>query len=353
VDFDAALDVLIEASLLEEGEGDRFHFHDLVRLHAREQAGDDRSAITRRIVQWYLTRTQAADRAVLGPRLRLAHPAASWASGEEFARPDEALGWLEAERLNLLAAVRAASDNQWYELVWPFCEALWALYDNRAHLADELEAARLGVAAARHLGDRPAEARMRNQVARALLRSGDARAASSEASAASWVAEGCGNRRVAAAVIETGGVIQLERGEYAAAIAAFGRARDVHDAEGNRRGVAMQRYQLGKALIGAGRPDEAMTELDAALRAMREIGHVLTQGKIEIYRGEAFAAREQRVEAVGAATRALEILASHPVPRLEVRALELLASVTDDPDVAEACRQRVRALQAAAHPTGT
>ena len=61
-----AADALVERSLLTEVADRRYRHHDLLSLHARQLAGrmDDevsRLACTRRMVEWYLDRTAAAD----------------------------------------------------------------------------------------------------------------------------------------------------------------------------------------------------------------------------------------------------------------------------------------------------
>ena len=61
----ALLDVLAAASRLEETAEGRFRFHDLVRLHAREQVQaepeQERTAAVAGAVEWYLTQAVAAD----------------------------------------------------------------------------------------------------------------------------------------------------------------------------------------------------------------------------------------------------------------------------------------------------
>lgn len=356
------VEVLLEASLLEEVGADRYRFHDLVRLHARARAREA-GETGRPIVEWYLARAKAADRAALGRRLRLADDPGEGAGSEEgagppagegpvFERPADAAGWLERERANLLAAVRLAADEGWDALVWQFGEALWALYDNRAHLADELEVARLGVAAARRCGNRPAEARMHNQVVRALLRAGELDAAAEAVPVALEAAAECGHHRVESAVIESAGLVRLRRGDHDAAIAAFRRSREINAAAGNRRGVAMQTYHLGTALGEAGRYAAAAGELARAMAGMVEIGDELSQAKVGIRLGAVLPRLDRPAEAVDALGRALAILAVRDEPRREATALELLADLQPDPEEAGRYRRRARSLRGVLPETG-
>jgi hypothetical protein len=59
------LDTLVGANLLQEGQGNRYQFHDLIRLHARSKAHEDESdsgrrAAFERLTDWYL-KTAVAD----------------------------------------------------------------------------------------------------------------------------------------------------------------------------------------------------------------------------------------------------------------------------------------------------
>jgi tetratricopeptide (TPR) repeat protein len=394
-DAASTIELLTEASLLEEfaspGTQDRFRMHDLVRAHAAARAGN-LPEVTRTVVDWYLSRAKAADWAVFGRRLRLAEPTtppappapaapaaaaappapaapaaaavppalpvpaaprdAQPATPAEagFGSPAEALAWLETERVNLVAAVREASGQGWDEAVWQFGEALWALFDNRRHPADELEVARLGVAAGRRLGNLPAEARMRNQVVRALLRAGEIAGAAEEAAAARKVAAGCGHRRIESAVIESYGLVRMAQGDHEAATEAFEAARTINAELGNPRGVALQSYHIGLALSAAGRHEEAVAEFDRAMEIATDIGDELTQAKIGTRLGAACLALGRRDQAASALLRALELLADRDMPGREATALDLLAEAAAEGQDAEALRERARSLRATPAP---
>lgn len=342
---EAAVEALLEASLLEETGEDRYRFHDLVRLHAVALAdeADGAAATRRRIVDWYLGRAQAADWSIMGRRLRIAPiPEATG-----FADAAEALNWLEAEQANLIATVRVAMEQGWYEVVWRLVEALWAFYDNRLHHADELEVAGLGVRAARECRDLPAEAKMRHQLVRALLRANEVERAGPQARTALEVAESSGNQRVASMLIETSGFVRLAQGDHEAAVEAFERSRTINARMDNPRGVGLQSLHLGIAHRAAGRPADALAELLRAMRVMTEIGDELSQGKVGIELGETYLELGRRGEAVEALSRAVAIATSRALPRWQVRALDGLAVATSDPELAARCREAAGAVRAA------
>ncbi|MFI9811236.1 AfsR/SARP family transcriptional regulator [Saccharothrix variisporea] len=104
------LDTLVHANLVERADG-RYRFHDLLRLFAADQpvAPDERRAAARRLLRWYLGAAGRADRA-LAPG-RQAVPDEHPVDGPAFATQRAALAWFDAERENLVAAVRHAADE--------------------------------------------------------------------------------------------------------------------------------------------------------------------------------------------------------------------------------------------------
>ncbi|MFD1547594.1 tetratricopeptide repeat protein [Nonomuraea guangzhouensis] len=338
-DPERALDLLLDASLVEELDGDTYRFHDLVRLHAarcarRVDPPEAREAALRRVAEWYLRQVAAAD-AAMGPRLRLADHRLP-ATDRPFATPGAALDWLEKERANVLALLRAAAALEWDELVWQLAEALWPLYHARKHYADWIETNRLGVAAALRCGDRAVEARMRNQVARAQLELGETDQARAELVRAHQAAREAGEPRMEAVVLESLGQVALARELPDDAITHFAAALAVHEGLGNPRGVGMQSYHLGLAHSRAGRYDAAIAAFDRALALMTDVGDELSQGKIHLVLGEAHRELGHRPQALRSARTAADIMRERRIPAKETRALELLADLADDRESAEA-----------------
>ncbi len=110
---------LRDASLLLEVSGDRLAMHDLLREYAvglslGEDAADARRIASRRLLAWYLGRTEAAAK-VLYPTA-LALDAAG--TPHTFVDAGEATGWLEAEQDNLRAAVEDALCSGQHDLAY-------------------------------------------------------------------------------------------------------------------------------------------------------------------------------------------------------------------------------------------
>lgn len=342
------LAILTDANLVEDVGPDRYRLHDLVRLHARfraerEQTTAGRNRVLRRFVRWYLLGAAMADRAVLGDRWRLAEfKSDQWTIRFD---PASAMDWFDTERENLLEAVRASARSQWHDLVWKFCEALWAYYHSRKHLADWIETHELGVEAARQVKSRVVETRMLNQLARAHLELRDFDAAAAELNRALEAATLSGVRQAEAVVHESRGILARERGEYPAAIDAFRTSLRINEAIKNKRGMAIESYHLGDVLCQAQRYEEALTALDVASRTADQIGDEMTAGRIHIVLGSVFRKLDRFDDARRSLSSATTTMRKRNQPIKEAQALEELVFVarkTHDDMLANSSTDRLK-----------
>jgi DNA-binding SARP family transcriptional activator len=112
---ESLLERLVDAQLLETPSAGRYRLHDLLRLYARELAVREhaepvRAAILSRALGFYVGTAWRCFALLRPGDRRLERADARWAgSGLDFADAISALDWLEAERPNLLAAVRQAA----------------------------------------------------------------------------------------------------------------------------------------------------------------------------------------------------------------------------------------------------
>jgi tetratricopeptide (TPR) repeat protein len=266
------LDALTGASLLEETPADRFRFHDLVRLHAREHAAEaetdtERHAVISRSVDWYLASAVAADLVVirdrwqlggLYDRARLGQPA--------FASPAQALGWLESELPGLLAAVDTAHSKGLHEQAWQLCEALWGLFVYRRHFRQWISSHEVGLASAQASGDRRAEARMRDQLGFAYLSLHRYPQAQEQFTEACRLAAQARHRLGEAAPMEHLGLAELAMGHPDEALPYFVQVRETYEDLGRVRGAALAARHIGEAHRDAGRYAEAAHALAEARR---------------------------------------------------------------------------------------
>ncbi|MEE1799985.1 tetratricopeptide repeat protein [Streptomyces sp. JV176] len=321
------LDELIEANLVEDIGPDTCRFHDLVRIHARDRAvaddtGAAREEALRRVCDWYLRTATEAQRRLTPAQftLRSAYsPTSQPGTGPEseplplpYADDVGALGWLDAHRMNLMAAVRTSAERGWYATAWQLVDALWPLFLRLRHYDLWIEAHEIGRDAARRADDKDGERQMLNSGAiglsaagrtddaaewytaslRAAREAGDVRdegqallglgschrEAGRPDEAASYlhraieVWEGCGYPRGAALARIVLGEIALADSDHADALAHFGRAREgllaVNDPHDAARALAF----LGRARAAAGAFAAGRAELEEALAVFTSSG---------------------------------------------------------------------------------
>ena len=270
------LEVLTGASLLEESAEGRFRFHDLVRLHAREEAAAGPSAecrlVTEYAVAWYLRSAVAADLVIIPGRWQLggAYKLARQAP-PGFSSPAEALGWMEAELSGLMAAVRAANEEGFHDQAWQLCEALWGLFLFRRHYPLWITATRGGLASARTSGDLRAEARMADQLGFAFLCLRRYTDAWELFARAIVLARDAGDELGEAAPLEHLGITLLGLGRPGDALGLFMTARETHVRLGRRRGIALMTRHIGEAHADAGNYGDAVSALLEARRGFADL----------------------------------------------------------------------------------
>ncbi|WP_168200492.1 NB-ARC domain-containing protein [Allokutzneria sp. NRRL B-24872] len=271
-DAKALLDDLAEANLVEKT-GDRYRFHGLIRRHAQERALAEegtaaREDLLRKVVDHYLARVAFADQAVMGARTRIAdHAQLTKGHRNPFSGTNEALSWLDRERANALAVMRAGAERGWHESTWQLAEALVALYVNRRYIADWLEATDLGVAAARAVGAWRAESTLRIKVSRAYTDLGHLDRAREELEIALDLLKDSGHDVLLGSVWEFFGRY-WDKTDLARAEDAYRRSIHYNTEAQEWRGVALATYFLGCNLFVQGRAAEALDHLDRALEGL-------------------------------------------------------------------------------------
>lgn len=264
------VDELQDASLLEEISTDRFRFHDLVRLHALQQADlsettDSRALAVRRVLDWYLdTATRAG--AVATPHRKDLRRDIRYAPVDpmSFDSHASALGWFEQERLNLLAATRYAATHELPVLAWQLADSMWGLFLYRTHYRDQMEFDLLAVDTSRVCGDRFAEAEAQDRLGLLYHALGRNDEALERFGSAADIWRELDDRHRMAGSVERFGFAYLDQGDWQRAVDCFGRALVGYEALGEQRSVGLALISTGRALIAAGRFEEAGRHLTRA-----------------------------------------------------------------------------------------
>ncbi len=336
----------------------RIRLHDVVRAHARETVRElpdaERGAVLRAVADFYTAAVAHADILVLGPgRFRLQEPPARALEElcpEEalFTDGAEALEWLDAERGNLLALLRAAAEERWYDTVWRLCESLWALYHSRKHHLDSIEAHGLGIEAAQWAGRVDVEVRMRNQRARAYYESGSHDEARQELAAAGDLLGVAADARLSGMIWETRGLVALATGCHEDAHALFTQALEANTVADDRHGVVVQTYNIGQSLLAAGHRQRALDVLEEARVAAADSGGGAMLPRIGIVQARALQGLGRLTSAAETAIRAAEQASDLKLYAKLDQALAVLselAASSQDAALRAACDTKLRELR--------
>lgn len=322
---------LVDANLLLEGPGDRFGFHDLVRLHARDPSlgpVSERAAAFARLAGWYLTTAVAADLAVMPGR---------WHLGDRYADPPEgtfasraaALEWLGRERPNLAAVAQEAHDTGLHAVTWQLAEAMWPHFLQRKHYPSWIRTYELGLAAAEACGDPRAQARMLEGLGIAYNNLRDFGAAAGRFEAALALERQAGHRLGEASALEGLGVAALGTGAPSRAVELFAQARDVHVDLGRPRGIALMDRHIGEALSAVDRHAEADETLTGALEIFRRLDEPYHVARTLTCLGQARLRAGRPHDAATVLREALDAGREMDAPHVEAGALRELARVAE------------------------
>lgn len=170
------LDVLVGAHLVEQTGPDRYQLHDLLRAYAidqvmHEEASERRRLVLRQILTWYLHAANAAEARIGALDLRIPlDPPDPNLNLPTFVNERAAAMWLDTERANLLAATRAAvGDPGLLHLAWQLPAVLRSYYMRHNLFEDWLTTGRLGLDAARAIGERRGEAELLDSLGMAYV----------------------------------------------------------------------------------------------------------------------------------------------------------------------------------------
>ncbi|OXY83952.1 NB-ARC domain-containing protein [Streptomyces sp. 2R] len=283
-----ALDALYDANLLvdvaEASGGERYRFHDLVRLHAaaraaQDESADERTAALLRIGRHYLANADRAEE-IIEPRRALLERdfEPECVVEEDFgadggqADAEGALDWLERELPNLMAVVRLARPMGAPELAWQLTDALWPLFPRRKLYREWREAHEEGLLAAEEAGDEEAACRMLTSGALGKLATGAPAEglAMFERAAASFLERGdaLGHART----LNYRGLAHQRLGRPDRAADLFARAADALPACGDLRAGALARFNLADVAFSQGRYEDAAVDAEAARLTLEAAG---------------------------------------------------------------------------------
>jgi DNA-binding SARP family transcriptional activator len=306
-----ALEVLVDAQLLQAPAPDRYRFHDLLRAYAAERASaqetqQDCDAAVQRLFGWYLHSVAAMARIVSPNRdqVPLEPPDATF-KPLSFAAPDEALDWCEIERGNLVAATRQAAACGLDAVAWKLPVAALSFFNRRTYRAEWVTTHRIALASARRAGDRAAEAWVLNSLGIVYAQQGLPEALGCFEQALVIRREGGDQRGEAQAANNLANTYLLLR--RFDALEPFQQALTIQRRLGYRFGEAVALNNLGEAYRQLGRLDESISCLQQAGQIFSAVGDSHGEGYAWHYLGQAFLESGRIDEALDYLTQALRV----------------------------------------------
>ncbi|MDI1460898.1 BTAD domain-containing putative transcriptional regulator [Catellatospora sp. KI3] len=270
----AALDELAAAHLVVEVARGRYRFHDLIRAYAFEVAEPVEAARAEtRIFEWYLAVGDAANRVFSPARNRAGMISAQPPIEVPFpADHAAALAFVDGEYASVPAvldlAARRGADRDTWRLAYLFT----GFFTLRGHNGARVDAARLGLAAARRLADPDAEAVLRSLLGLACHAVGDHEQALAHFGTALTLVTAAGDLAGQAMVLNNIGHARTALGLLASAMEAFTQALALRSADADHADVATLLNNIGHLHIQLGEPALAREHLLRALALARRLG---------------------------------------------------------------------------------
>jgi DNA-binding SARP family transcriptional activator/tetratricopeptide (TPR) repeat protein len=321
------LDQLTRAHLVDEDTVGRYTMHDLLRCYAAERAAAVEGDAVRLLLHHYLASADTAARMLYPEKLRLPVP---HRDGISFTDNDSAMAWLDAERINLVAAIHFAADHEFRMIACLLADTLRGYFDMRMYTVDWLAAARTGLHCAELARDLRAQAAARLSLALLDWKQSRYPQAIEHYMQALNLTEREGWLAGHAAALGNLGKVYADLGRLELAAVHYGKALAIDRRTGDRIGQAIKLGNLGEVHLCLGRLDDAMAMLTEALTLHRQAG---SRGSESIVlRGLALVHREvgNAAEALQLAGEAVAVARGIGGQRQLAKALNALATIHHD-----------------------
>jgi tetratricopeptide (TPR) repeat protein/DNA-binding XRE family transcriptional regulator len=307
------LEALYGHYLLTEPTRGRYRLHDLIREHAhtvatRDDAAAELGQATGRLLDYY----QDASASVNTQLARYTRPRPATPRTGSCAIPDlpdsmRALAWARAERANLLTCLDQMTREGRPDRVVTLTAALTALLEHDGPWTDALALHASAVRAARHLGDRSAEAYALSSLGAMRRLTGDLPDAATALEAALAISLEIGDQLAEANARNNLGVVLVQTGRLDDAAGAFDAAIGLYRDVGDRLGQAGALGNLGNVRRVTAQYAAAAGLLEEALDIYRDAGDRLGQARILNSLGSMHRLTSGYPAAVGALEAALEL----------------------------------------------
>ncbi len=272
------LESLVDAHLVDEHRPGRYTMHDLIRVYAgvraeADEPAGDRTVAVERLLDWCLAGAHVAyhlirpNRAQPEPALR--HPPAELPFAPEA---EAALAFLDQERPNLPAVTELALRHGDHPAAMQLARLLSSYFQLRGDGPDSLAVYQHGLAGARHLHDRAAEAALHNSLGISYAVGRRFPEATEHVLRSLALARDAGDRASEAGALNNLGRMYEVHGRFEEALGAYEQSLAVREAEGRTQGIAYVLNNIGFVYARRGELTNALDYLTRALALHREQG---------------------------------------------------------------------------------
>jgi len=267
----------------------RYSFHSVIRLFARERLLCDEdpelAAVARqRLLAGWLGAAESAHRAFYGGDYTvLRGDAPRWRPPEGFETVLDPLGWLDAERFNLCAAVTAAADAGLDELAWELAVSLVTLFEANSYFDQWQRTHDTALAAVRTAGNLRGEAALLCSLGSLHLSRNLLGAARTVLVSALTMFESLGDAHGLALTWRNLASVDHGDGDLLAAVEGYRRAMAGFEGVGDLVGQAHVLSQIARIELDTGDIAMGVDHLEKALVICREVGESRVQAQV-LYR---------------------------------------------------------------------
>ncbi|WP_176985278.1 ATP-binding protein [Asanoa ishikariensis] len=315
VAVERALDVLVDAHLVECPAPGRFRYHDSVRIFAREQASEvdppaAQLAVRERLAAVMFSAAASAAR-TLFPHDPLPYTEIA-GTAQRLIAPDattaQAWQWLEQERVNIrMLAGQEYAAGRALPAIRDLGIAVAKYLDYAGHFVDQARLGQLAIAAAQRLGDQRGTAQALNTLAIAMLRHERRREGIELLDQALAIRRELGDRAGEAACLNNLGNAHRDNGDFEAALRCLERSLTLRKELSDRYKTGSTLDNIGIVLRRLGRFEEALDHHRAGLAITRELDDRLREALVLTNLAETEHQAGQQRQALWHAERALAI----------------------------------------------
>ncbi|ONI89519.1 SARP family transcriptional regulator [Saccharothrix sp. ALI-22-I] len=348
-----ALDALTAANLLSVNEPGRYGAHDLVRVYMRTLAGELpaelRREATSRMLDYYLHCADLADGQLPVGRgsVRVA-PEHVPVEVPKLSGPADAIGWLDAEQGNIIAAAEFAAAQRGdperlvhaWQLPYTLSRFLWL----RADRTTWLRTTEAALEAAVTLGDPAAKFVMLFNLGIALAQFQRFDESLGRHREALEVARSSGDVNAQARALTTVGDLLAFLGRVDESEASYREALEVSRAAGARWTEANAHHNLGLLHLSSRRYDDAKSWLRAAVSMYQEVGEQCGESTCHTDLALVLLESGEEAEALTSARTGLSVASAAASPYHQAMAHDRLATVFERQGVPAAVSHWQRAL---------